>query len=101
MLGIVALSATLLPCIEGFLPKRWNEEEIVWRFPYFKSLEIEFTRSQVFAGIPGAFFVHGMLQRSTFWPTISWVLALVSRELKCSLLDHSKLVLFFWLDFLL
>ncbi|CAM8967218.1 unnamed protein product [Rhodiola kirilowii] len=56
MLGIVALSATLLPCIEGFLPKRWNEEEIFWRFPYFKSLEIEFTRSQVFAGIPGAFF---------------------------------------------
>ncbi|KAG5065658.1 hypothetical protein JHK86_009389 [Glycine max] len=56
VLGIVALSATLLPFIKRFLPKHWNEDLIVWRFPYFRSLEIEFTKSQVVAGIPGTFF---------------------------------------------
>jgi minor histocompatibility antigen H13 len=56
VLGIVALSATLLPSIKRFLPKQWNEDVIVWRFPYFTSLEIEFTKSQVVAGIPGTFF---------------------------------------------
>ncbi|XP_047152266.1 signal peptide peptidase-like [Vigna umbellata] len=56
VLGIVALSATLLPFIKRFLPKHWNEDVIVWRFPYFRSVEIEFTRSQVVAGIPGTFF---------------------------------------------
>ena len=56
ILGIVALSATLLPSIKRFLPKQWNEDLIVWRFPYFSSLEIEFTKSQIVAGIPGTFF---------------------------------------------
>ncbi|RDX79515.1 Signal peptide peptidase [Mucuna pruriens] len=50
VLGIVALSATLLPFIKRFLPKHWNEDVIVW------PLEIEFTRSQIVAGIPGTFF---------------------------------------------
>ncbi|KAH1252997.1 Signal peptide peptidase [Glycine max] len=50
VLGIVALSATLLPFIKRFLPKHWNEDLIVW------PLEIEFTKSQVVAGIPGTFF---------------------------------------------
>jgi minor histocompatibility antigen H13 len=27
--------ATLLPSIKRFLPKQWNEDVIVWRFPYF------------------------------------------------------------------
>ncbi|XP_047321791.1 signal peptide peptidase-like [Impatiens glandulifera] len=56
VLGIVALSATLLPAISRFLPQKWNDDVIVWRFPYFSSLEVEFTRSQVVAGIPGTFF---------------------------------------------
>ncbi|KAF4363263.1 hypothetical protein G4B88_016074 [Cannabis sativa] len=56
VLGIIALSATLLPAIKRYLPKHWNEDLIVWRFPYFCSLEIEFTRSQVVAAIPGTFF---------------------------------------------
>ncbi|XP_021772161.1 signal peptide peptidase-like [Chenopodium quinoa] len=56
LLGILAFSATLLPAIKRFLPKHWNENVIVWRFPYFRSLEIEFTKSQVVAAIPGFFF---------------------------------------------
>ncbi|KAL5994642.1 hypothetical protein ACLOJK_024695 [Asimina triloba] len=56
VLGIVALSATLLPAIKRFLPRPWNENLIVWHFPYFRSLEVEFTRSQVVAAIPGTFF---------------------------------------------
>ncbi|CAI8605743.1 unnamed protein product [Vicia faba] len=56
VLGIIALSATLLPSIKRFLPKHWNEDLIVWRFPYFKSLDIEFTKSQIIAAIPGTFF---------------------------------------------
>ncbi|KAF7153486.1 hypothetical protein RHSIM_Rhsim01G0194700 [Rhododendron simsii] len=56
VLGIVALSATLLPAIRRFLPKQWNEDLIIWRFPYFCSLEVEFTRSQIIAAIPGTFF---------------------------------------------
>ncbi|XP_057515098.1 signal peptide peptidase 2 [Amaranthus tricolor] len=56
LLGILAFSATLLPAIKRFLPKHWNENVIEWRFPYFRSLEFEFTRSQVVAAIPGFFF---------------------------------------------
>ncbi|GAA0159708.1 aspartic protease [Lithospermum erythrorhizon] len=58
VLGIIALSATLLPSIMPFLPKFWNDNLIVWRipFPYIRSLEFEFTRSQVIAAIPGTFF---------------------------------------------
>uniref|UniRef100_A0A9I9CHA4 Signal peptide peptidase n=1 Tax=Cucumis melo TaxID=3656 RepID=A0A9I9CHA4_CUCME len=48
--------ATLLPAIKRYLPDHWNEDAIVWRFPYFRALEIEFTRSQVVAAIPGTFF---------------------------------------------
>ncbi|CAA0805853.1 Signal peptide peptidase [Striga hermonthica] len=56
VLGIVALSATLLPAIKRFLPKPWNDNVIVWRFPYIRALEFEFTKSQIIAAIPGAFF---------------------------------------------
>ncbi|KAG4963132.1 hypothetical protein JHK82_039800 [Glycine max] len=108
LLGIVALSyvlffgqllpsvkATLLSSVKRFLPKHWNEDPIVWRFPYFRfnsgrsgrycggvapicdghlcsgavscrgwsghyrgstALEIEFTKSQIVAAIPGTFF---------------------------------------------
>lgn len=56
VLGIVALSATLLPSIKRFLPNHWNDDLIVWRFPYFRSVEIEFTRSQIVAAVPGTFF---------------------------------------------
>ncbi|KAJ6835312.1 signal peptide peptidase 2-like [Iris pallida] len=56
VLGIIALSATLLPAIKRFLPKRWNEDVIVWRAPYFQSASVEFTRSQIVASIPGTFF---------------------------------------------
>ena len=56
ILGIVALSATLLPSIKRFLPNHWNDDLIVWHFPYFRSLEIEFTKSQIIAAIPGTFF---------------------------------------------
>ncbi|KAK9147902.1 hypothetical protein Scep_006659 [Stephania cephalantha] len=56
VLGIVAFSATLLPAIKRFLPRHWNDDPIVWRLPYFRSAEVEFTRSQVVAAIPGTFF---------------------------------------------
>ncbi|KAK4791567.1 hypothetical protein SAY86_031980 [Trapa natans] len=56
VLGIFALSATLLPTIKRYLPKHWNDDLIVWHFPYFHSLEIEFTRSHIVAAIPGTFF---------------------------------------------
>ncbi|KAF3653684.1 Signal peptide peptidase 1 [Capsicum annuum] len=56
VLGIAALSATLLPSIKRFLPKKWNDNLIIWHFPYFRSLEIEFTRSQIIAAIPGTIF---------------------------------------------
>ncbi|XP_042392338.1 signal peptide peptidase 2-like [Zingiber officinale] len=56
VLGIVAFSATLLPAIKHFLPKRWNDDLIIWRVPYFHSASLEFTRSQVVASIPGTFF---------------------------------------------
>jgi len=56
VLGIVSLLTTLLQFIKRFPPKHWNEDVIVWRFPYFGSLEIEFTRSQVVVGIPRTIF---------------------------------------------
>ncbi|KAG1366847.1 signal peptide peptidase 1 [Cocos nucifera] len=56
VLGIIALSATLLPLIKRFLPKHWNEDLIVWQAPYFHSVSVEFTRSQIVASIPGTFF---------------------------------------------
>ncbi|KAI3762326.1 hypothetical protein L1987_52753 [Smallanthus sonchifolius] len=56
VLGILALSATLLPAIRRFFPSKWNEDIIHWQFPYFHSLDLEFTRSQVVAAIPGTFF---------------------------------------------
>uniref|UniRef100_M1AK49 Minor histocompatibility antigen H13 n=1 Tax=Solanum tuberosum TaxID=4113 RepID=M1AK49_SOLTU len=56
VLGIAALSATLLPAIKRFLPNKWNDDLIIWHFPYFRSLEIEFTRSQIVAAIPGTIF---------------------------------------------
>ncbi|KAJ1277545.1 hypothetical protein BS78_04G012800 [Paspalum vaginatum] len=56
ILGIAALSATLLPSIKRFLPKEWNDNEIVWRAPLIRSLSVEFTKSQIVASIPGFFF---------------------------------------------
>nr|CAB3448584.1 unnamed protein product [Digitaria exilis] len=56
ILGIVALSATLLPSIKRFLPEEWNDNLIVWRAPIFHSLSVEFTKSQIVASVPGFFF---------------------------------------------
>ncbi|CAN0878111.1 Signal peptide peptidase [Linum grandiflorum] len=57
VLGIVALAATLLPAIKPYLSKEWNDRVISLRAPYFRSaLDVEFTRSQLVAAIPGAFF---------------------------------------------
>lgn len=56
VLGIAALAATLLPAIRRFLPDPWNDNVITLRAPYFRSLEIEFTKSQLVAAIPGTFF---------------------------------------------
>ncbi|KAK9032607.1 hypothetical protein V6N11_056867 [Hibiscus sabdariffa] len=56
VLGTIALSATILPAIKRFFPKHWNEDLIIWHLPFFRSFEIEFTRSQIIAAIPGAFF---------------------------------------------
>ncbi|KAL0419512.1 UNVERIFIED_CONTAM: Signal peptide peptidase [Sesamum radiatum] len=56
VLGVAALSATVLPAIKRFLPKPWNDNVVIWRFPYIRSLEVEFTKSQVVAAIPGIFF---------------------------------------------
>uniref|UniRef100_A0A1D1YN77 Minor histocompatibility antigen H13 n=1 Tax=Anthurium amnicola TaxID=1678845 RepID=A0A1D1YN77_9ARAE len=56
VLGILALSATLLPAVKRFLPKHWNEDLIVWHLPYFHSVSVEFTKSQIVASIPGTLF---------------------------------------------
>nr|DAD29349.1 TPA_asm: hypothetical protein HUJ06_030817 [Nelumbo nucifera] len=56
VLGIIALSATLLPAIRRFLPRNWNGDSIRLHLPYFRSVEVEFTRSQIVAAIPGSFF---------------------------------------------
>ncbi|KAJ8423935.1 hypothetical protein Cgig2_032949 [Carnegiea gigantea] len=52
LLGILAFSATLLPAIKRFLPKHWNENFLFGP----TALEVEFTRSQIVAAIPGFFF---------------------------------------------
>lgn len=36
ILSSTVCSATLLPSIKRFLPNHWNEDLIVWRFPYFR-----------------------------------------------------------------
>ncbi|CAL9085989.1 unnamed protein product [Musa textilis] len=51
VLGIVAFSVTLLPAINQFLPKHWNNDLIVWHVPYF----------------------HGMLYFVSFLFLISWI----------------------------
>ncbi|CAM6121236.1 unnamed protein product [Calypogeia fissa] len=56
VLGILALSATILPLIDSFLPASWNDVPITWHIPYFKKVEVTFTKSQIIAGIPGTFF---------------------------------------------
>ncbi|RWW24566.1 hypothetical protein BHE74_00008277, partial [Ensete ventricosum] len=51
VLGIVALSATLLPAIKRFLPRHWNDDLIVWRAPYFhcaSSLLLAFVKNYLF-----------------------------------------------------
>eukprot|EP00850_Spirogloea_muscicola_P001576 SM000006S19341 [mRNA] locus=s6:282587:285235:+ [translate_table: standard] len=64
VLGILALGATVLPLISPFMPKPWNDNVIILRFPVFKKLEIDFTRSQIVAGIPAtAFCVWYILQK--------------------------------------
>ncbi|CAN0858852.1 Signal peptide peptidase [Linum grandiflorum] len=76
VLGIVALSATLLPAIKRYLPNEWNDKVFSWHAPYFHSLEIEFTRSHIVAAIPGTFFC-------------AW-------GLKCFPLVHLRLVPSYW-----
>ncbi|KAJ3683565.1 hypothetical protein LUZ60_013792 [Juncus effusus] len=56
VLGVAALSATLLPSFKRFFPKDWNEREIVLQAPFFKSFSVEFTKSQLIMSIPGTFF---------------------------------------------
>lgn len=56
VLGILALSATLLPAAKRFLPIKWDEDQIVLCMPYFPSVSVEFTKAQVIASIPGTFF---------------------------------------------
>ncbi|URD94832.1 hypothetical protein MUK42_36292 [Musa troglodytarum] len=56
VLGIVAFSVTLLPAINQFLPKHWNNDLIVWHVPYFHDASLKFTRSQVVASVPETFF---------------------------------------------
>ncbi|KAF3341643.1 Signal peptide peptidase 1 [Carex littledalei] len=56
VLGIVALSATMLPALKRFFPKDWNENQITWQAPIFHSLLVEFTKSQLVAAIPGLLF---------------------------------------------
>lgn len=64
LLGVLALGATILPLLAPSLPKSWNEDRIILRGPYFKALEVEFTRSQLVAGAPaGAFCAWYCLQK--------------------------------------
>jgi minor histocompatibility antigen H13 len=56
VLGVLALSATILPALERILPVQWNDKVITLRLPYWKNVEVEFTKSQLVAGIPGTLF---------------------------------------------
>jgi minor histocompatibility antigen H13 len=38
VLGVLALSATILPTLERFLPIAWNESMVTWHLPYWKSM---------------------------------------------------------------
>ncbi|GBG85107.1 hypothetical protein CBR_g39566 [Chara braunii] len=56
ILGVFAISATMIPTLAMFLPDDWTERVIRWKAPYFKSFEIEFTKTQVIAAIPSSAF---------------------------------------------
>eukprot|EP00249_Psilotum_nudum_P015932 c25586_g1_i1 orf=362-1420(+) len=53
-LGVLALTATILPATEGILPKRFNEKTFALHFPFVQSIQLTF--SQVLAGIPSTLF---------------------------------------------
>ncbi|CAJ2674508.1 unnamed protein product [Trifolium pratense] len=80
-------SATLLPSIKRFLPKQWNEDLIVWRFPYFTSLEIKFTKSQGIETLPlgsfktGAILLVGLFFYDIFWVFFTPVMGSVAKSL--------------------
>jgi minor histocompatibility antigen H13 len=38
VLGVLALSATILPTLERLLPIAWNESMVTWHLPYWKSM---------------------------------------------------------------
>ncbi|XP_071728979.1 signal peptide peptidase-like [Rutidosis leptorrhynchoides] len=54
--AIIALSDILVPAIARFLPNKFNDEVVIWRFPFSLSMEIKFRRSQVVAAVPATFF---------------------------------------------
>eukprot|EP00271_Cylindrocystis_brebissonii_P015672 TRINITY_DN38635_c0_g1_i1.p1 TRINITY_DN38635_c0_g1~~TRINITY_DN38635_c0_g1_i1.p1 ORF type:complete len:380 (-),score=70.01 TRINITY_DN38635_c0_g1_i1:247-1386(-) len=56
VLGVLAVAATLLPLVEKFNPAKWNKDVINLKPPYFSSLEVEFTRSQLVATFPASLF---------------------------------------------
>jgi len=56
VLGVLALSATILPALEKLLPAQWNEHMITAKLPYWKNVEVEFTKSQLVASVPGTGF---------------------------------------------
>lgn len=53
-LGILALTATILPAAEKFLPKRFNESSFSVKIPFIQSIQL--TLSELIAGIPASFF---------------------------------------------
>lgn len=56
VLGVLALSATILPLVGNLLPATWNEDRITWRLPFVKNVELDLTIAQLIAAIPGTFF---------------------------------------------
>eukprot|EP00897_Mesotaenium_endlicherianum_P009079 jgi/Mesen1/819/ME000111S10962 len=64
VLGVLAVTATIVPGLAVFLPKKWNDDVIVLRAPYFKSLEVELTRAWGVAMVPAlGFCVWYVLQK--------------------------------------
>ena len=48
ILSAIVLRATILPAMKRFLPKHWNEDLIIWRFPYFRCMPLLYYSFEVY-----------------------------------------------------
>ncbi|KAI5002039.1 hypothetical protein ZWY2020_026689 [Hordeum vulgare] len=74
--------ATLFSPSNAFLPEGWNDNAIVWHAPYFHSLSVEFTKSQVVASVPGFFLsrMAGLFVYDIFWVFFTPVMVSVAKS---------------------